>query len=54
MKKTASFIKDSAISLADPIPKYTSITSIYMAIAGRGIGSVIIIINAVMTIMMVR
>jgi hypothetical protein len=54
IKKTASFIKDFAMALAEPIPKYTSETRIYIAIAGKGIGSVMININAVITIMIVR
>jgi len=54
IKKTASFINDLDISSGVPIPKTTSITMIYRAIAGSGIVSVIIIIRAVMTIIIIR
>ena len=54
IKKTASFINDREISSGPPIPNTTSITIIYSAIAGNGIGSVIIIIRAVITIIIIR
>jgi len=54
IKNTASFINDLAISLADLMPKYTSVTRIYIAMAGKGIGSVTININAVITMIIIR
>jgi hypothetical protein len=54
IKKTASFINDLAILLAEPIPKYTSEIRMYNAMAGKGMGSVTININAVITMIIIR